>query len=58
MREQERHFDTALADAKERLRHHVNRTGENPPEGLTAAGLLFWLLEKDDGTAMAVPIRR
>ncbi len=45
-------FDAAVEEAKERLRHYVNRTGENAPEGLSPAGLSFWLMEKDDGTAM------
>jgi hypothetical protein len=43
---------TEIEGAKERLRHYVNRRGLNAPEGLTAAGLALWLMEKDDGTAM------
>jgi hypothetical protein len=49
-------FDAAVEEAKERLRHYVNRTGENVPEGLSPAGLSFWLMEKDDGTAMGKPV--
>ena len=49
-------FDAAVEEAKERLRHYVNRTGENAPEGLSTVGLSFWLMEKDDGTAMGKPI--
>ena len=48
----------AIEEAKEGLRHYVNRLGENPPEGLTAAGLSLWLMEKEDGTAMGIPITR
>ncbi len=51
-------FDAAIRDAKARLQHYVNRFGENPPDGLTLAGLSFWLLEKDDGTAMGKQIPR
>lgn len=39
--------------AKERLGEYTNRRGENPPEGLTAAGLSLWLTEKADGTTLA-----
>ncbi len=49
-------FDIAVEEAKERLRHYVNRTGKNAPEGLSAAGLSFWLMVKDDGTAMGRPV--
>ena len=51
-------FDAAIEDAKTSLQHYVNRLGTNPPEGLTEVGLSFWLMEKDDGTAMGVPIQR
>lgn len=47
----------AIALAKERLLEYVNRRGENPPEGLTAAGLSLRLSEKADGTAMGKNIR-
>jgi hypothetical protein len=43
----------AIASAKERLREYVNRRGEDPPEGLTAAGLSLWLTKKKDGTTLA-----
>jgi hypothetical protein len=49
-------FDASPAEAKERLSHYVNRFGENVPDGLTRAGLSLWLMQKDDGTAMGVPI--
>ena len=49
-------FDAAVEEAKARLRRYVNRTGENAPEGLSPAGLSFWLMEKDDGTAMGRPV--
>ena len=50
-------FDAAVEEAKERLRHYVNRTGENVPEGLSAVGLSFWLMVKDDGTAMGKSVK-
>jgi hypothetical protein len=43
----------AVAAAKEQLGEYVNRRGENPPEGLTAAALSLWLTEKADGTTLA-----
>jgi hypothetical protein len=46
-------FLRAIASAKERLAEYVNRRGESPPEGLTAAGLSLWLTEKTDGTTIA-----
>ncbi|MBX3398012.1 MAG: hypothetical protein KF873_04675 [Gemmataceae bacterium] len=45
---------TALQSAQDRLSRYVNRRGENPPEGLTRAGMSLWLMEKVDGTAMGV----
>jgi hypothetical protein len=48
---------TALAEARRVLEAYVNRRGEDPPEGLTAAGLSFWLMENSDGTSMGVPVR-
>lgn len=47
---------SALARARETLAQYVNRRGDNPPGGLTAAGLSLWLMEMSDGTAMARPI--
>jgi hypothetical protein len=47
---------SALARAREVLSRYVNRRGENAPEGLSVAGPAFWLMEKDDGTAMGRPI--
>ena len=47
-------FVSAVAAAKERLSRYVNRRGENPPEGLSAAGFSLWLMENRDGTAMGV----
>jgi hypothetical protein len=49
-------FDRTIAEAKERLSHYVNRFGEDVPDGLTRAGLSLWLMQKDDGTAMGMPI--
>ena len=48
-------LDAAVSDAKEALAHYVNRMGSDQPEGLTRAGLAFWLMIKDDGTAMGEP---
>ena len=46
-----------LTAAQSRLQHYVNRRGENPPPGLSGAGLSLWLMEKADGTAMGVRVR-
>jgi hypothetical protein len=43
-------------EAEARLRLYVNRTGANSPTGLTRAGLSLWLMTKDDGTAMGLPV--
>ena len=51
-----RQLTAALARARESLAQYVNRRGDNPPEGLTAAGLSLWLMEMSDGTAMGRPI--
>jgi hypothetical protein len=45
-------FNAAVEKARERLAAYVNRLGDGSPDGLTAAGLSLWLLEKADGTAM------
>jgi hypothetical protein len=42
----------AIGAAKARLQEYVNRQGQGRPEGLSAAGLSLWLMEKVDGTAM------
>ncbi len=47
-------FEAAVEKARERLKIYVNRLGEDYPDGLTAAGLSLWLLEKADGTTMGV----
>jgi hypothetical protein len=49
-------FTSAVAAARERLSCYVNRRGESPPEGLSAAGFSLWLMEKSDGTAMGVKL--
>ena len=51
-------FEAAAANARTRLEEYVNRRGDNIPDGLTAAGLSLWLLEKSDGTAMGSPLRK
>jgi hypothetical protein len=50
-------LNNAIEDAKRGLVAYVNRRGASPPDGLTAAGLSLWLLEKADGTAMGVKLR-
>ncbi|MCC6538081.1 MAG: hypothetical protein IT162_11050 [Bryobacterales bacterium] len=46
-------IDAVLVEStKAVLTRYVNRTGANPPAGLTAQGLALWLMTKDDGTAM------
>lgn len=52
-----RTLETAVRTAREGLEAYVNRRGENPPPGLTPAGLSLWLMEKKDGTAMERPIK-
>ena len=54
--EKEDELNATIIMAKERLSHYVNRMGLNCPEGLTVAGLSFWLMENDDGTAMGMPL--
>jgi len=56
--DQSQALDVSIREAKERLSHYVNRFGENVPDGLTRGDLSLWLMEKDDGTAMGVPISR
>jgi hypothetical protein len=51
-------FLRAIASAKEGLGEYVNRRGEAPPEGLTAAGLSLWLTEKANGTTLADRLRK
>ena len=47
----------ALAAAQEKLTEYINRRGENPPPGLTVAGLSLWLMERQGGTAMGAHLR-
>jgi hypothetical protein len=49
-------FATALTLARSTLERYVNRVGANRPDGLTQAGLSFWLMEKTDGTSMGAKI--
>lgn len=49
-------FLSAVGVARERLSCYVNRRGENPPEGLSAAGFSLWLMQKSDGTAMGMKL--
>jgi hypothetical protein len=46
-----------IAMAQGNLEVYVNRQGVNPPPGLSAAGLSFWLMEKDDGTSMGAAVK-
>jgi hypothetical protein len=45
-----------IGAAKVHLLEYVNRRGENQPEGLTAAGLSLWRMEKADGTALGIKL--
>jgi len=45
-----------IDEAEARLKQYANRTGPNCPPGLTRAGLSLWLMTKDDGTAMCLPV--
>jgi hypothetical protein len=49
-------FLDSVRQTKKKLSCYVNRRGENPPEGLSAAGFSLWLMQKSDGTAMGVKI--
>src|SRR5579862_4841591 len=49
-------FLSAVTAARERLSRYVNRRGQSPPEGLSAAGFSLWLMQKNDGTAMGVKL--
>lgn len=42
-------FDEAVQRAKELLGEYEDRSNEEPPEGLTAAGMAAWLMEKNEG---------
>ena len=44
--------EAAIEAARAALCEYVNRRGENVPEGLSLAGLSFWLMEKSDGTTL------
>jgi hypothetical protein len=48
----------AVSDAKAALSRYINRRGDDAPQGLTAVALALWLMVKDDGTAMGLPIGR
>ncbi len=47
-------FDEAVVAAKQALSRYVNRTGKNPAEGLSGAGLSLWLMTKADGGILDV----
>jgi hypothetical protein len=46
----------AIGAAKTHLLEYVNRRGENQPDGLSAAGLSLWRMEKADGTALGTKL--
>lgn len=48
----EKEFTATVDKAKNYLEEYINRRGENFPDGLTMAGLSFWLMKKKDGTSM------
>ena len=41
-------FDAAVERAQELLGRYKDRNDEEPPEGLTAAGMAAWLMEEDE----------
>ncbi len=55
--EQTESFNRIVAEAKDGLSHYVNRLGNNPPPGVTGAGLSLWLMERDDGTVLGLDFR-
>lgn len=48
--------EEAVVTAIKCLSHYPNRRGADAPEGLSAAGLSLWLMVKEDGTAMGMPV--
>lgn len=40
-------FDAVVARARELLQEYKDRNDEEPPEGLTAAGMSAWLMEEN-----------
>jgi hypothetical protein len=54
--EERKDFDASVAAAKQNLSRYVNRMGGNVPEGSTVGGISLWLMEKDDGSALGMPV--
>ena len=46
-----------LRAAQENLSHYVHCRGDKVPTDLTEVGWSFWLMEKDDGTAMGIALK-
>ena len=49
-------LEVAVAEARAELRHYINRTGANPPKGITRPGLSLWLTERDDETVVGIAL--
>lgn len=50
-------FDAAVTAAQQALSHYVNRLGANPPRNMTRGAFSLWLMTKDDGTALGIPVQ-
>ena len=44
----------AVLRARDELSHYVNRTGGDPPAGMSRAGFSLWLMQRDDGKGFSV----
>ncbi len=44
----------AIIDARNELRHYINRKGGQLPEGMTRAAFSLWLMQRDDGKGFSV----
>ncbi len=42
----------AIIDARNELRHYINRKGGQLPEGTTRAAFSLWLMQRDDGRGL------
>ncbi len=51
---QEPQFLKAILEARDDLRHYVNRKGP-VPEGATRAAASLWLMQRDDGKGFTIP---
>jgi len=49
-------IEGSIAGVRRDLSRNVNHRGLNPPVGLTRSGVALWLMLKDDGTAIGMPM--